>query len=516
VNNRVGTNSSGTAAIPNSVGVSVEEASESTAVGDSLVSGNTVNGVQVTASATGTLVIRNRVGTTVGGSGAIPNQTGIVVTGAAAKTAVLENLVGGNTGAGIALSTSDHTLVSTNRVGVAGSGAPIPNAVGITVVGAAAISRNIVWSNTGNGIDVAAGSQAWLDRNSTYANGGKGIAAPAVPAPPKLDVVRVNFAGGETRTWFVVEQASTSDNVELFANPDCSDPNEGRDSVPVAHVLGAGTSSVLLADGVLPAAGGYTATVTHFSGAQSSTGVAIANTSEYSNCAAPATYPDTSGTGIPDLVQLALLGDPGEPRTVVFPGDGGSSVRLLTHAGRFTNVRPVTAPTGADGVQFPAGLFSFDVTGLDPGASVAVDVFTSKPASAYWRNGPTFPGGAPHWYEWSYNPITNLGAKPLAPDANGQSSSWSLFFTDGKVGDDDFAANGTVVDPGGPGTGTLTAEPAEPSSPQPEVAPTQVLAFTGSRSTPELALIAFVLIGVGLVLSRTAARRRRNSGAGGW
>lgn len=516
--NRVGTNGAGTAALPNQVGVRVAAGSVETRLDDNLISGNTGQGVDVVDTAAKTEVAANKVGTNGAGTATIPNEVGVRVSSSASETVVHDNLIGGNRDVGIRLSTTEHTVVTSNLVGRNAAGTALPNHFGVAVEGKANLFRNAVWSNTDAGIAVAPKAQVLLSENSTYANGGDGIDGPQQPPPPILDVVRVAFPNGEVRTWFVVHAVFPS-LTEIFANPSCAEPSEGRDPIKTKLVGAApGGSQVLVAEGTLTAGAGYTATSTTLNG-ETPQGALIGSTSEYSECKVSAKYPDRSRTGIPDIVQEALpIGNPDDPQTATFPSDAGEPIRLHTSAGRFSTVQPVMPPAGSDGVIFPTGLFSFQITELDPGASVDVTVDTSDVGAAeYWRYGPVIPGGAPRWYSWKQDPATGLGASPLVTRDGGLTTLWNLHFTDGLAGDDDSAANGTVVDPGGPGTGALTTPPpadAPPLDPAPlptrfvAPRPATEIAYTGSSASGELAFIGVSVLALGVVLVRRARPRR--------
>jgi len=62
----------------------------------------------------------------------------------------------------------------------------------------------------------------------------------------------------------------------------------------------------------------------------------------------------------------------------------------------------------------------------------------------YWKFGPTPDSAMPHWYE-------------LPATISGNTATFSI--TDGGLGDDDLAPNGTIVDQGGPGTGGSATAP---------------------------------------------------------
>lgn len=529
--NRIGTNAGGSAAIPNRIGVLVAK-SATTVIEDNLISGNRDAGVGVVDDADETLLFGNRIGTNGAGTATIPNKIGVRIQNQANKTLLSDNVIGGNTEAGVALTTTGYTIVRSNFIGRNAAGAALPNGVGITVEGEAAVLDNTIWSNVGAGVEASASSQVLITENSTFANGGDGIETSQPPAPD-LDAVRVVFPNGEVRTWFVVETVNSSHLAGLFANSGCDEPFEGRDPLEVKLVGATPTRHVYVVDGELPAGAGYTATVSLLTG-ETSDGFGIGSTSRYSNCAVPAAYPDTSLTGIPDIIQRALpTGNPSDPQSVTFPGDDGGPIRLRTSAGRFANVQPAAPPPGADGVTFPTGLFAFQVTGVDAGASVSVSVTTETAAAQYWRYGPVIPGGGSRWYSWAFDPATGLGARADLPDDAGNSKLWTLRFTDGLTGDDDFVANGTIVDPGGPGTGALTNPPPSSAASTPASTPAgadvtppttsatdvtspsttarpvpETLPFTGTSATRTLVTIGVVCLTAGAVATRRTRRAR--------
>jgi hypothetical protein len=91
-------------------------------------------------------------------------------------------------------------------------------------------------------------------------------------------------------------------------------------------------------------------------------------------------------------------------------------------------------------VSFPDGLFQFTATGC-VGTITVTAIFPTPfaPGAQYYKYGPT-PGPVPaHWYA--------LGAANNAALA-GNTATFTI--TDGNLGDDDLAANGTIVDQGGP------------------------------------------------------------------
>ncbi len=121
---------------------------------------------------------------------------------------------------------------------------------------------------------------------------------------------------------------------------------------------------------------------------------------------------------------------------------GGSSCNLAGF--QFINLtgNAASPPTVPVGVPFPHGLFIYTLNGCQPGGTVTFNIAypSAFPAgSQYYKYGPTASNPTPHWY-------VLLGAV-----ISGAQVVFSV--TDGNVGDDDMTANGTVVDPGGVGTG---------------------------------------------------------------
>jgi hypothetical protein len=87
------------------------------------------------------------------------------------------------------------------------------------------------------------------------------------------------------------------------------------------------------------------------------------------------------------------------------------------------------------------------------------------PAGArYWKYGPTATTPAPHWYV-------------LPATLSGSTATFSI--TDGGLGDDDLAANGAVVDQGGPGGATLPPQQVPTLSEWALMVLAALVAFTG-------------------------------------
>jgi len=135
------------------------------------------------------------------------------------------------------------------------------------------------------------------------------------------------------------------------------------------------------------------------------------------------------------------------------PENIGSSDETATGAGNFSivsdkgNIEDLQTynmpelPFGVPSIEFPYGFFSFNVTGINPGAIVNLTIVlpSNIPAgSQYWKYGCTIDNPAPHWY--SIPVLSNNGDNIIV-----------IQLQDGGVGDDDLSANGRIEDVGGPG-----------------------------------------------------------------
>lgn len=130
--------------------------------------------------------------------------------------------------------------------------------------------------------------------------------------------------------------------------------------------------------------------------------------------------------------------------SVTVPALGGTgALSLETSAGELEDVvaiDPATLGTVPPGATFPTGAVAFRVTGLDPGATATVRVIfpVGTVAMRYFK----FHDGA--WFD-------------AADAASFAANVVTLTLTDGGTLDDDGAANGVIVDPGGPANVTVSA-----------------------------------------------------------
>jgi hypothetical protein len=137
--------------------------------------------------------------------------------------------------------------------------------------------------------------------------------------------------------------------------------------------------------------------------------------------------------------------------TAASPTGGGNITASFTGGGSSCNYgraqyiplsgHPASPPAGSapETIAFPYGLFDFTTTGCTPGSTITMTITYPgglPGTTQYWKYGPTPTNTTPNWY--------------LLPAAfSGNSVTFTI--TDGALGDDDLAANGTIVDQGGPG-----------------------------------------------------------------
>ncbi|MFN0109640.1 MAG: FG-GAP-like repeat-containing protein [Blastocatellia bacterium] len=193
--NFIGTNATGTAALPNLWnGVAVVSANNAiiggtAASASNLLSGNGHNGLYLAANNT-CQVQGNLIGTTANGLAALPNNRGgirlletnnntIGGTSVAAR-----NLISGNTEYGVYLDTSNNNTLQGNFIGTdtTGTVALGNNFDGIylvtsagNLIGGSAVGEGNTIAFNGRGVVVATGTGNRLSRNSIFSNTGLGI-----------------------------------------------------------------------------------------------------------------------------------------------------------------------------------------------------------------------------------------------------------------------------------------------------------------------------------------------------
>jgi CSLREA domain-containing protein len=157
--NLIGTDAAGTTAFSCTIGIDVQGGL--TEIAGNTISGNTSAGIRLTGPAcTGTVIRRNRIGTTASGLTALGNEVGIRIEAGAVGSTIGgadpadANVIGGNDH-GIEIDDDQAAFDPTNRthghtirgnaIGVASDGSPLPNSTGIRIEGAA---QNTIDANT--------------------------------------------------------------------------------------------------------------------------------------------------------------------------------------------------------------------------------------------------------------------------------------------------------------------------------------------------------------------------------
>ena len=180
-NNTIGAKFGGTVALPNTGHGIIVVDSDTNEFSRNVLSGNTYSGIFIMGSATGNKVVGNSIGTQISGSAALPNGSdGVVLLSSGnqigGNQAALRNVISGNGRAGVFINGAgaSNNVVEGNFIGTAINGATaIPNAGdGVRVdnapnnrIGSAtdAAARNIISGNTGSGVTFAqAGSSGGL------------------------------------------------------------------------------------------------------------------------------------------------------------------------------------------------------------------------------------------------------------------------------------------------------------------------------------------------------------------
>lgn len=325
----IGTNAAGTAAGPGNTlnGVNIINSSGNT-IQNSLLSGNGVAGVQVAGSSSSTISY-SYIGTNFSGTAAIPNALGVNVRLTSTFTTIINNIISGNSGAGVqfgdgaTINQVVRNFIGTQADGVSplGNGGdgvlfalsapnlPDGNVVGGTAgtsTGACTGLCNVIAFNSGSGVKVTDSKRNQVQRNSIHDNAVKGISLNAgagnqgIPAPvltaAGTDGVNLSVQG----VLSTGAPAGTVYTIEFFDSATCGPPagfGQGAvwiGSVVVTTIAGGNANIDKYTVQAFPYAGivGHqiTATATDANG----------NTSEFSGCRALTSKLDSDGDGCPD------------------------------------------------------------------------------------------------------------------------------------------------------------------------------------------------------------------------
>jgi parallel beta-helix repeat protein len=286
--NLIGTDATGTAALGNGEnGVLIATGSSVNEVASNLVSGNGSAGIRLTGGGTiQNSVYSNDIGMDAAGTAAIPNAVGIDLDNGADQNGISGNVVSGNAGDGIHLGFTTGTSVVGNSVGVA-PGGPLGNGGNGISIGSHARPSTIGGSNTiewnaGAGVLVDAADGIRITENSIFGNGGLGISLldggnDDQPAPTITSIDRGSSVSIEGT--LSGSAPSKKFRIEVFRSPSCDDSGSGEGLTFVAattmttDATGNGTWKATVRS--LPTGTQVTATAT---------GTAADDTSQFSAC----------------------------------------------------------------------------------------------------------------------------------------------------------------------------------------------------------------------------------------
>jgi len=227
-NNYVGTDRTGTYALPNYDGISLEGNTQHNTIGGlsandrNIVSGNVAYGIPLIGIDTRhNIIIGNYIGTNVSGNSAIPNTYGVLfddgsrynILGGYAGGAA--NLISGNSGYGVFiynLGTIQNDVIG-NLIGTDKSGmAAVPNATGIVADGAAKkhfIDANVISGNLQQGIAIhVVGTDNHIITRNKIGTDISGL----LPLPNNSDGIRIAEGG----KWNIIGAAPDSGNIIAF------------------------------------------------------------------------------------------------------------------------------------------------------------------------------------------------------------------------------------------------------------------------------------------------------------
>ena len=206
--NYIGTDVTGTVAIPNATGICVDGSSNHNIMENNLLSGNRSYGLFIVTRGTDANIFRgNKVGVDATGTVALPNDVGLMLA-ADAKYNVIggtsasdRNIFSGNTYAGIEVTDAgtEHNIISGNYIGVdaTGNGA-LPNGNGLIVsalVKNLNVDENVISANLGYGVVVTDRADSNYIKNNKIGVGINGF------TPLGNGAAGLVISGGATHTF---------------------------------------------------------------------------------------------------------------------------------------------------------------------------------------------------------------------------------------------------------------------------------------------------------------------------
>lgn len=201
-------------------------------------------------------ILRNYLGTDATGTKAVPNGRGIVVDGPLYGLAITNNVISGNTRSGIFIANGPNTAISLNKIGLDVNRKPLGNGASGIYLGAGAggsdVSDNYIGFNTHAGISVDAMSRLnAFNANSFQANGSLAIdynldgVSDSVVSPAKVPVQMPEILSARydvSTDTTVITGKTTNQIVNVYANdaPDATGYGEGQYYLGRANVQTSG------------------------------------------------------------------------------------------------------------------------------------------------------------------------------------------------------------------------------------------------------------------------------------
>ena len=369
--NYVGVNASGTSALPNEAsGVSIYQGAYDNTVGGTVagsgnvISGNAAHGVYISDYGTNVNVVEgNVIGTDYTGTNAVPNYVGVLVQNDASDNTIggittagtPSNVISGNNWDGVEITTgATGNMVEGDYIGVNASGSSaLPNkASGVslydgsqdnTIGGSVAGSGNVLSGNVDNGVYIGTGDTSgnMIEGNDIGTDWTGSYAMPNSVGVMITNGATQNTIGGTMPGTANVISGNMSDGVQIEGSGTSGNMVEGN----YIGLTATGTSGV----------GNWGNGVSVFDGASDNTigGTAIGSANVISANGGDGVYLSDSGTA-GNVVEGNLIGT--DPTGLYAAGNGGDGV--IVQAGATGNTIGGTAPgsgniisaNGGDGV----------------------------------------------------------------------------------------------------------------------------------------------------------------------
>ena len=237
--NYIGTDPTGSVAIPNQRGVDLGSSVTGVQIGTNadglndaaernIISGNTSSGVSITGTGTtGNTIAGNYIGILADGMTAASNGTGITIKAGASNNTIggaslaSRNIISGNSITGVLIDVATGISIGNNWIGVNAFGIATPNAIGVRIVNNSpsnTISDNEIRYSTSDNILIESASNI-LQRNVSADIGGLPIRLnPSSLSPGLVTITQVVSGANPLVLGDVQARQNTTYTVELFTS----------------------------------------------------------------------------------------------------------------------------------------------------------------------------------------------------------------------------------------------------------------------------------------------------------